>query len=136
VLVELVPCCTIVDMDSSGHWTVIVSAFDCPIVAAIVLAIEEEPPAETESPTDFVVEAPGPTGGFAPTFELAVIDTSAENDFSSDLVVESLFELLKPVCSLTEAPCVLLATMRQKPRIVLSCDASGANCVRTSAESV
>lgn len=123
-------------MRSSGHWTEIISVFDCPIVEATVLATDEEPPAVTESPTStfFSAFVPGAIG--ADTVLLAETDTSVENDFSSDLVVESEFELVKPVCILTEAPCVLLATRRQKPRMVVSAGESAANCVRTSFESV
>jgi len=134
---------TRVDICSSGHTTEIICFFDCPMVAAIVLAMDDEPPAVADasavavaltSTLTFTGSGIG-TGIDAETVVLAECDAVEENDRSLSLLVDSVFLLLKPVSILKEAPCVLLATMRQKPRMVVSGDASPCNNFMTSAES-
>jgi len=113
----------LVSVCSSGHWTVIISVFDWPIVEAAVLAMDDEPPEVTDPPTVAVADAEAPADSAA-TVTAADAEVVAENCDADSLVVESLYLLLKPVSILIEAPCVLLATRRQKPRMILSTAAS------------
>jgi len=116
-----------VSVCSSGHWTVIISFFDCPIVEAAVLAMDDEPPEVTDPATVAVADAffsAGPFPTDADTVTAADAVAVAENCDADSLVVDSLYLLLKPVSILIEAPCVLLATRRQKPRMILSTAAS------------
>ena len=113
----------LVSVCSSGHWTVIISVFDCPIVEAAVLAMDDEPPEVTDPPTVAVADAEAPADSAA-TVTAADAEAVAENCDADSLVVDSLYLLLKPVSILIEAPCVLLATRRQKPRMILSTAAS------------
>merc|ERR1719265_2159697 len=110
---------TDVSIVSSGHWTVIIWFFDCPIAEAAVLAMDDEPPAVTEPETVALIEpsAPPPDAFTSTDAEAVAV---AENCDAVSLVVDSLYLLLNPVSILMEAPCVLLATRRQKPRMVLS----------------
>jgi len=113
-----------VSVCSSGHWTVIISFFDCPIVEAAVLAMDDEPPEVTDPATEAVADADCPDSASADTVTAADAVAVAENCDADSLVVDSLYLLLKPVSILIEAPCVLLATRRQKPRMILSTAAS------------
>jgi len=114
---------------------VVISVLDCAIAEAALFAMENEPPEEEETPAVAVpaTEAfPGP---------LALAETSAEaeipveNDLVADLLTEVSFALVKPVSIATEAPCVLLATRRQKPLMVLSGCVDGGKSFLTSGES-
>jgi len=111
---------------SSGHWTVISSFFDCDNAEAAVLAMDDEPPAVTEPATVAVAEALAPADSAA-TVTAAEAVAVEENCDAASLVVDSLYLLLKPVSILIAAPCVLLATRRQKPRMVLSTAAACGN---------
>jgi len=102
---------------------VIISVFDWPIVEAAVLAMDDEPPEVTDPPTVAVADAEAPADSAA-TVTAADAEAVAENCDADSLVVDSLYLLLKPVSILIEAPCVLLATRRQKPRMILSTAAS------------
>jgi len=126
LFIPLLPFVTIVVNRSSGHWTAIISDSDCPIVDVAVFAMDEEPPELAANP--IATEPLPPASGEAPevTVTLAESDASAENAFAFSLLTESVFVLEKPVSIMTEAPCVLLATRRHKPRMVLSGAKSGA----------
>jgi len=90
---------TRVDICSSGHTTEINCFFDCDIVEAIVLAMDDEPPAVADasavavaltSTLTFIGSGIG-TGIDAETVVLAECDAVEENDRSLSLLVDSVF---------------------------------------------
>jgi len=128
---DVAPVVATVDMCSSGHWTLIISVFDCDNAEAALSAAADAPPEEEEY--DAVPAALAPPEALAETS--TETETSVENDFVFSLLTEFSVALVKPVSIATEVPCVLLVTRRQKPRMVLSVAATAGTCALTSGES-
>jgi len=129
---DVAPVVAIVDMCSSGHWTLIISVFDCDNAEAALSAAADVLPEEEEY--DAVAAALGPFSESFPSTSTET-ETSVENDFVFSLLTEFSVELVKPVSIATEVPCVLLVTRRQKPRMVLSVAATAGTSALTSGES-
>jgi len=121
-------------MCSSGHWTLIISVFDCDNAEAALSAAADAPPEEEEYDAVPAALAP-PESSEALAATSTETETSVENDFVFSLLTEFSVALVKPVSIATEVPCVLLVTRRQKPRMVLSVAATAGTCALTSGES-